>query len=109
MPGIIALLGGTVLKYLAAAGVAVALLGYAVHEIRAPYKREIADLRAAADLKEKLAEADAVRADVAEAELANVQDQLRGLLHDQKPDACRLSSADLDGLRKLAGAKGRSR
>jgi hypothetical protein len=104
---ILSFLTGGLAKYVVLGIVATGLLTWFVHDLRAPLKREISALHAASEKKEAISEADTIRADVAEAELAKTQAQLESLLHDQKP-VCRLSGAELDGLRRVAaGSTGR--
>jgi hypothetical protein len=101
------LAGNAIAQYGMIALVGLGAVAWLRHDAAAPYKATIVSMKNAAEKKEAITEADTIRADVAEAELAKTQAQLESLLHDQKP-VCRLSGAELDGLRRVAaGSAGR--
>ncbi len=94
--------GGAVGQYVLIGGLALGGLAWLRYDAAAPYRAAVVKLHKDAAKNEAIAEADTIRADVAEAALASAQAQLESLIHDQKPDACRLSADDVKRLRVLA-------
>ncbi len=111
---IIRMLGGPIITYLLIGVASLGLAAWGKSLITAPYRAEIVRLKGenkslmeSAETKERLAENDRKRAEIAEAELANRDVATEALIHaaNAKASTCKLSSGELDSLRRIAGTR----